>query len=140
MKIIANEYTYETGNIKVNVGDTVLLPYPSWHPDNGLGGGIKAVVTQLGSDYIGKCRVILGVVPSATVPTVPKVPTVPTIPTAPTAPKMPTLTVPANYAVRNVEAELVTVKEIEQLVRESSFLVIDDQAFRYTVDGWRELS
>jgi hypothetical protein len=128
MKIVANGFTYDTGNFKVNVGDTVLLPYPSWHPDNGRGDGLEGVVEKIGSDYKGYLRPILGVVKRVAPPVAP-------------------VPVPANVAVKSVtkDTEPVTVKEIEKLVREGTFLVIDGRAFRYVVlgngkGGWVELS
>lgn len=129
MKIVVDKFTYDSGNFKVNVGDTVLLPYPSWHPDNGRGDGIEGVVTQLGSDYKGYLRPILGVVKRAT-------------PVAP-AP----IPVPANVVVKSTTkgTDTVTVKEIEALIRKSVFLVIDSRAFRYVAfdngkSGWVELT
>ena len=126
MKIVVNKFTYSSGNFQVNVGDTVLLPYPHWHPDAGRGDGILGIVSQVGSDYKGYLRPILGVVERASNVGKGKPSAEKLVDIDPNKPKK------CN--------KLVTVKQIEQFIREAMFLVIDDRSFRYTDDGWREMT
>ena len=111
--------TYESGNFKVNVGDTVLVPYPSWHPDNGSGDGLQGVVTSLKSNYTGYLRKILGVVRREFNPGPP----------------------PVVAKVSTPAARVVSVKEIESFIRDANFLVIDQTSFKRNSEGrWVELS
>ena len=130
MKIVVNKFTYDSGIFKVNVGDTVLLPYPSWHPDNGKGDGIQGVVEQINSNYTGYLRPILGVVKRS----------------GPEIPVVKAASVPAvNYNPPQVPppasaSNPVKVKEIEALIRAANVLVIDNVAFRYYNNAWHRLS
>lgn len=60
MKIQVGSYTYETGNLNVEVGETVILPTPYWLRDV-KGPTWEAKVTAIGSDYAGPCTKIIGV-------------------------------------------------------------------------------
>ena len=60
MKIRVGNYTYETGNLNVEVGDTVILPTADWLRDV-KGPTWEAKVTAIGSDYAGYCTKIIGV-------------------------------------------------------------------------------
>lgn len=60
MKIQVKGYTYETDEIVVNVGDTVILPTVDWLI-NAIGPTWEGVVSAIGSDYTGPCTKIIGV-------------------------------------------------------------------------------
>ncbi len=56
--VVNGGLTYET-NLDVKVGDTVLLPTPSWLQDV-KGPTWEGKITSLESDYTGPCVRVLG--------------------------------------------------------------------------------
>jgi len=53
-----HKYTYETGDIKVKVGDKVIVPVASYLRDV-YGYQREVTVTSLNSDYDGYCQSII---------------------------------------------------------------------------------
>ena len=53
-----HKYTYETGDIKVKVGDKVIVPVASYLRDV-YGNQRTVTVTSLSSDYDGYCQSII---------------------------------------------------------------------------------
>jgi hypothetical protein len=127
MKISVNvnhsgkNFTYDSKNFKVNVGDTVLLPYPAWYPDQS-GDGVEGVVVETNVSYSGYLRPILGVVKYA-------------------KQKTPVLAPTAVLATAVESNNTVSVKEIEALIRDANFLVVDQIAFERDMNGrWHQLN
>ena len=56
--VINNKYSYESGNLKLKVGDSVKLPTPTWLRDCQPATWVGKV-TSLKSDYTGYCEEVI---------------------------------------------------------------------------------